>query len=329
MSGRGSGGVGRGNPRKGPYSVKCSHCAGDHFLRDCPQIQCLRCLGYGHMAASCSSDQKCFKCGKDGHMSKDCGATRSNYYAPNGASSTRVSDSVSGAPPRVSASAGVATQQGVSVGSGLSYSRATTGSRSPTFKECLDTLMTSLCSRHVQSINPLFEKRVESKLQDLDRREEDFERFVVKQRADFDRERAKIESERIERESLREPLEGFFTHAKKLYDALNNKSKPSGNTDIRLPHVPISRSCTSGASAASASSTANSASGESTSVSSSETTSVTSPPIVHDTVANTSLDNTTSVSDGIRDKGSEHESMEEGELNEEQENLLLNGKSSC
>ncbi|KAF4652508.1 hypothetical protein FOL46_009698 [Perkinsus olseni] len=37
-----------------------------------PQVQCLQCLGFGHMAKSCPNPRVCHRCGQPGHESRRC-----------------------------------------------------------------------------------------------------------------------------------------------------------------------------------------------------------------------------------------------------------------
>ncbi|EEQ97676.1 hypothetical protein Pmar_PMAR009635 [Perkinsus marinus ATCC 50983] len=37
-----------------------------------PRVQCLQCLGFGHMARSCPNPRVCHRCGQPGHESRRC-----------------------------------------------------------------------------------------------------------------------------------------------------------------------------------------------------------------------------------------------------------------
>lgn len=52
---------------------RCRGCGKKgHYLYECPDIECYKCLNKGHMAKDCNNRVKCRNCGKQGHRAQDC-----------------------------------------------------------------------------------------------------------------------------------------------------------------------------------------------------------------------------------------------------------------
>ncbi|KAK3734681.1 hypothetical protein QZH41_013942 [Actinostola sp. cb2023] len=53
----------------------CRKCgSASHFAKDCPNTQCFRCHGLGHVSRECTMVERCERCGEEGHTSWSCKA---------------------------------------------------------------------------------------------------------------------------------------------------------------------------------------------------------------------------------------------------------------
>lgn len=192
----------------------CRFCGSrDHLAAGCPDVTCANCYRTGHLAANCTHEPACRFCGDQGHSTGACPTRFARRIA-----GTRNKSSASSAAPPPSEFPALPGPSGASAPSVGHRSYAAVGATGPPRKrpaaamnmppasapllqqmEFLGRLVSQIQGRAGSSA-------LETRLAELDKREQEWKESVRRQQAAFDAERETLEKEMRYSRTLQDDL---------------------------------------------------------------------------------------------------------------------------